>query len=403
MTDKKPANATTGSFKGALLGAAFLMATSAIGPGFLTQTTKFTAELYASFGFVILISVLLDIGAQLNIWRIIAASEKRAPDIANQIFPGLGYLLSALIVIGGIAFNVGNIAGCGMGLNVLFSIDIKTGAAISAVIAIAIFWIKDAGVAMDWFAKILGIIMIGLTLYVAFTSHPPLADALVKSFVPDKINITTIVTIVGGTVGGYITFAGAHRLLDANIKGVNAIPKVSSSAVTAIGLASVMRILLFLAALGVVMQGVTLSADNPAATVFQTATGNIGFKIFGIVIWAAAITSVVGASYTSVSFIRSFHPFIEKNNKTIITAFIVLSAVIFLMVGRPVKTLIFVGALNGMILPLALATMLLAAYNKKIIGNYKHPVILTVFGIIVTAAMLWMGIKTMIAELSKLF
>lgn len=403
MTDKKTTIAATGSFKGAFLGAAFLMATSAIGPGFLTQTTKFTAELYASFGFVILISILLDIGAQLNIWRIIAASEKRAPDIANQIFPGLGYLLSALIVIGGIAFNVGNIAGCGMGLNVLFGIDIKTGAAISAVIAIAIFWIKDAGVAMDWFAKILGFIMIGLTLYVAFSSHPPLADALVKSFVPDKIDITTIVTIVGGTVGGYITFAGAHRLLDANIKGVEAIPKVSRSAVTAIGLASIMRILLFLAALGVVMQGVALNPDNPAATVFQTAAGNIGFKIFGIVIWAAAITSVVGASYTSVSFIRSFHPVIEKNNKTIITAFIILSAVIFLIVGRPVKTLIFVGALNGMILPVALATMLLAAYNKKITGMYKHPVMLTVFGSIVTAAMLWMGIKTMIAELGKLF
>ena len=57
--------------KSAILGAAFLMATSAIGPGFLTQTTKFTAELLTSFGFVILISLLLDIGAQVNIWRII--------------------------------------------------------------------------------------------------------------------------------------------------------------------------------------------------------------------------------------------------------------------------------------------------------------------------------------------
>ncbi len=60
-----------------LLGAAFLMATSAIGPGFLTQTTVFTEQLAASFGFVILISIIIDIGAQLNIWRIIAISEKR--------------------------------------------------------------------------------------------------------------------------------------------------------------------------------------------------------------------------------------------------------------------------------------------------------------------------------------
>jgi Mn2+/Fe2+ NRAMP family transporter len=61
----------------AILGAAFLMATSAIGPGFLTQTSLFTSQLLSSFGFVILISILLDIGVQLNIWRIISFSEKR--------------------------------------------------------------------------------------------------------------------------------------------------------------------------------------------------------------------------------------------------------------------------------------------------------------------------------------
>ena len=93
----------------AILGAAFLMATSAIGPGFLTQTTVFTQSLAASFGFVILISVLLDIGAQMNIWRVIAVTEKRAQIIANELLPGMGYLLTALIVVGGLAFNIGNI------------------------------------------------------------------------------------------------------------------------------------------------------------------------------------------------------------------------------------------------------------------------------------------------------
>ena len=77
------------SKRSVLLGAAFLMATSAIGPGFLTQTTVFTERLLASFGFVILLSILVDIGAQLNIWRIIAVSENRAQDILNKLIPGL--------------------------------------------------------------------------------------------------------------------------------------------------------------------------------------------------------------------------------------------------------------------------------------------------------------------------
>ena len=115
----------------AILGAAFLMATSAIGPGFLTQTTVFTQQLAASFGFVIVLSILLDIGAQLNIWRVITMSELRAQDLANKVLPGLGYFLAALIVLGGLAFNIGNIAGSGLGLNVLTGLDTKYGAIIS--------------------------------------------------------------------------------------------------------------------------------------------------------------------------------------------------------------------------------------------------------------------------------
>src|SRR3954463_4388560 len=120
----------------AILGAAFLMATSAIGPGFLTQTTVFTQQLQASFGFVILITILLDIGAQLNIWRILTVSSLRAQDLSNKLLPGLGYLLAALIIIGGLAFNIGNIGGCGLGMNALTGLDPTYGAIISCIIAL---------------------------------------------------------------------------------------------------------------------------------------------------------------------------------------------------------------------------------------------------------------------------
>ena len=387
----------------AFYGAAFLMATSAIGPGFLTQTTTFTAKLLASFGFAILISIIVDIIAQLNIWRIITVTNKRAQDIANELLPGLGTFLSVLIITGGLVFNIGNIAGCGLGLNVLFGIDVVTGALISAAISILIFLVKDAGRAMDWFAKILGFVMIGLTLYVAITSHPPLAEAIHKTFIPDKIDFMSIVTIVGGTVGGYITFAGAHRLLDAGISGSENAQRVSKSAATAIGVASVMRILLFLAALGVVMQGLKIDASNPPASVFRLAAGNIGYKLFGIVIWAAAVTSVVGASFTSVSFAQSFHPAVTKKKNYFIIAFIIVAAVLFAVFGKPLKVLIFAGAFNGLILAFSLGIMLLAASKSSIMKNYKHPVVLLVAGGVVALLMLVFGSLTVMNELKKIF
>src|SRR5688572_23758256 len=209
--------------KRVLLGAAFLMATSAIGPGFLTQTAVFTGQLGASLGFAILISIILDIGAQLNIWRIITVSGRRAQDIGNAVMPGLGTGVSVLVVIGGLAFNIGNIAGCALGLNALFGIEPRVGALISAAIAIVLFLIRDAGKAMDRFAQGMGAVMILLTLYVAFSARPPLLEAAYRSVLPAAMDILVIVTLVGGTVGGYITFAGGHRLIDAGMTGVGAL------------------------------------------------------------------------------------------------------------------------------------------------------------------------------------
>ena len=390
------------SSSGAILGAAFLMATSAIGPGFLTQTTKFTAELLASFGFVILISLLLDIGAQMNIWRIITVSNKRAQDIANTMLPGLGIALALLIGFGGLVFNIGNIAGTGLGLNALTGIDLKTGAIISCLLSLCIFWYKQAGTAIDVFVKTLGILMIIFTAYVAVSSQPPLAEALYRTVWPEIIDEVKIVTLVGGTVGGYISFAGAHRLLDAGISGKEALPSVTRSSVNGILITSVMRFVLFFAALGVVWHGTTLSATNPAGSVFQAAAGSIGYRFFGFVMWCAAITSVVGASYTSISFFKTLHPAIEKQSRLIVSLFIVASTVIFLFLGNPVKLLILAGAVNGLILPVALTVILLAANKKNIIGDYRHPLWMQVAGWLVVLAMSWMGFVTLKSNLMQL-
>ncbi|MSA60118.1 hypothetical protein GKD45_22530, partial [Parabacteroides distasonis] len=99
-----------------LLGAAFLMATSSIGPGFMLQTAAFTGQLQADFAFAIVVSVIFSIIAQLNVWTIIGISQMRGQDIANKVLPGLGYFVAFLISLGGLAFNIGNIGGASMGL-----------------------------------------------------------------------------------------------------------------------------------------------------------------------------------------------------------------------------------------------------------------------------------------------
>jgi len=299
------------------------------------------------------------------------------------------------VTTGGFIFNIGNIAGSALGLQVLFGISLEMAAIISAVIAILLFVFKQAGKTMDWFTRILGLLMILLTLYVCVVSRPNLSLAVQKTFYPDLIDWKIILTIVGGTVGGYISFAGAHRLIESGITGKENISRVTKGAVSGIVIASVMRYILFLAALGVVMSGTILSEANPARTVFETAAGATGLKLFGIVLWCAAITSVVGSAFTSVSFIQSLHPVLLQNKNFITILFIFLSAIAFLFYGQPSKVLVFAGAFNGIILPVSLLIMLLVSYRSRK-NQVPHPMWLTISGWGVVLALLYMSANTLI-------
>ena len=404
MSDKK-------KHGGALLGAAFLMATSAIGPGFLTQTSKFTSDYQASFGFVILVSIILSAVAQMNIWRVLCTSGLRGQDVANKVLPGLGYLLAFMIVLGGLVFNIGNVGGCALGFNTLLGIPNSVGYILSGICAILAFLSKNAGSVMDRLTKILGAIMIVVIFIVILVVQPPVGSALKNTFVPEA-GVTNlfpaIITLLGGTVGGYITFAGAHRLIDAGITKKENLKEINKSSVMGIGIATIVRVFLFLAILGVVVATATspahtLDPDNPAADAFRIGAGEIGYRFFGLVLLCAAITSIVGCAYTSVSFLKTFHKSIAKHENAIIVAFIALSTIIMAALGTPAVLLVLAGAVNGLILPITLGVCLIASKKKSIMGeDYKHPTWLLICGIVVVIASAYLGITTFGANLSQL-
>lgn len=391
---------------GALLGAAFLMATSAIGPGFLTQTANFTSQHQASFGFVILISIILSAIAQMNIWRVLCVTGLRGQDVANKILPGLGYVVAFMVALGGLIFNIGNVGGCALGFNTLLNIPTEIGYVLSAIAAILVFLSKNAGGVMDRLTKILGGIMIVVIFGIIVVVQPPLGSALKNTFVPEAEMadlVPAILTLLGGTVGGYITFAGAHRLIDAGITGKENLKEINKSSVMGIGIAAIVRVFLFLAVLGVVVKGVTLDSSNPAADAFLQGAGQIGYRFAGLVLLCAAVTSIVGAAYTSVSFMKTFHPAIAKNENWIIIAFIAVSALIMLFLGNPATLLVLAGAVNGLILPISLGICLIASKKKSIMGDgYHHPTWLLVLGIVVVLVSAYLGITTFVSNLGSL-
>lgn len=392
---------------GALLGAAFLMATSAIGPGFLTQTSTFTGQYHGSFGFVILVSVILAAIAQINIWRVLCITGLRGQEVANKVLPGLGYFVAFMVVLGGLVFNIGNVGGGALGLNTLLGVPTTVGYIIAGAIAIAVFLFKNAKAAMDTLTKVLGAVMIAVIFIVIIVVKPPVGEAVTNTFAPStgiQPLFPAILTLMGGTVGGYITFAGAHRLIDAGITGKENLNEVNRSSVMGMLIATVVRIFLFLAVLGVVAKGAELDASNPAASAFRQGAGELGYRFAGLVLLCAAVTSIIGAAYTSVSFLKTFSKSIEKNENAVIIAFIVVSTAIMVVLGNPATLLVVAGAFNGLILPITLGICLIASQMKSIMGeDYHHPTILMVLGIIVVILSAYMGIPTFVTKMGGLF
>ena len=394
MSNNAPAKKASASV---LFGAAFLMATSAIGPGFLTQTSKFTAQYGAPLIMIVLCAIVMDITAQMNIWSVIGVSGMRAQDVANKMVPGLGVVLAILVSIGGLAFNVGNVGGVALGFNAMIGLPEKVGAVVAGCLGIIIFLNKNAKTIMDKVATVLAAVILITVLAVAIISKPPMGEVASGLVAFDKFPTMFVVltTLLGGSCGGYIPFSGAHRLVDAGVEGAGNFRKSVSQGVCTSG---VVRILLFLAVLGVCNMAAgnadqIINASNPAAEAFKLAAGNFGYRLFGLCLFSAGISSVVGAAFTSVSFLKTLHPFIAKNERWFVVGFIAFSTGMMVILGGAAQLLIIAGAVNGLILPISLSCMLAAAKSKKIVGDYKHPMWLWVLGWVVVAISAYVGIK----------
>jgi len=367
-----------------LLGAAVLMAMSAAGPGFITQTASFTALYRASFACAVVVSMIIDVAVQLNVWRILGISGQRAQDLASRVFPGAGQVLTAFVVLGALVFNIGNIAGAGLGLHNLLGIDSRVGAAISGCLAIAIFLVKSVFTAVDRMMVVLGLVKIALIIALVVATAPPVGQAVAGTVAPHGLPFLPILTLIGGTVGGFITYSGAHRLIDAGITGAGNLKRIHRGALTGVLVACVLRIALFLGFFGVIAAGSHLANSSDAAgSSFLAAFGTVGLHLFGLVFWAAGMTSTIGNSYTTATFLQSYAAPVRRHFDRAVIVLIGFATIVFVAVGQtPQSMLVFAGAINGLVLPIGLAIILWVALRRRdLIDGYRYPRILLGTGI----------------------
>ena len=76
-------------------------------------------------------------------------------------------------------------------------------------------------------------------------------------------------------------------------------------------------------------------------------------------------------------------------------AFIFISTCILIFIGKPASLLILAGSVNGLILPVTLAVMLVATHKFEIVGTYKHNKLLYYTGWIVVLVTSYIGVTSL--------
>lgn len=387
-----------------MLGAAFLMAASAVGPGFLIQTSRFSAEGGLPFLYVVLFVTAADIVTKANIWSIVGATGLSGPMIADRVQKGLGTALTAAVAIGGLAFNVGNLGGIALGLSAAVGLSERIGALLGGLLAAGLFCLHGAKRVIDRLAVVLSAVIACGVLAVAIQSKPPVLAAVTSLPKPETLGslFFPMLTLLGGACGGYIPFSGAHRLLESK----HADPKAfRRTAVLGASVSGLIRLLLFFCVIGVCYAGKTLLADNaaaiaassnPAAQTFYLAAGEWGRRIFGVTLTAAGLACTIGAAYTSVSFLKTLHPFIERHDRLFILGMIAVSAAILLIFGNATRFAVLSGTVNGFVLPASLCCILLASRRSDIVGAYRHPLPLLIAGWLIAALAAVLAVRSLV-------
>src|SRR4029079_993969 len=81
-----------------------------------------------------------------------------------------------------------------------------------------------------------------------------------------------------------------------------------------------------------------------------------------------------------LSFLRTLWAPVERHLRAALVLFVAAALVLYLLLGRPVRLLILAGGLNGLILPVTLGVVLIAARRRDLMGEYRHPPVLQAVG-----------------------
>jgi Mn2+/Fe2+ NRAMP family transporter len=342
--------------------------TTAVTAGSLYQLDLLWAVVFATVACVVLqeVSARITIASGLNLGQAVVKK------FGGQRGFWINVIIGGSVILGCAAYEAGNILGAVSGLSLLFERDLSAGQAggriyttvISLIVAMILWngnqkWISTL---MTILVAMMGIAFFVLALNIDF-SFVEVVAAGVTPKIPKGAELITL-GLVGTTIVPYNLFLGS------GISKGQTVPLMRIGLTISVLLGGLITAWILLA--GTLVDG--FSSFPILAAEFQDNVGQAGAWALGIGLFAAGFSSAITSPYAA-SVIASNVLAAEKTSSVRwVWGSVLLTGFLFGVSGvKPIPIILAVQALNGFILPLVTAYLIMIVNDDKLIPKEHRP------------------------------
>lgn len=366
-----------------------------IGPG--TVTTA--AQAGASFGFQLMWALTFSIAAAIVLQeaaaRITIASGKSLGGIIALRYAERGRALCvalfAAVAFGCAAYEAGNIVGAAAGLRSLVPVARPVAALCVAFPAALLLWSGRHAL----IARILGVavFLMGFAfIYSAITGPGSAGDWLKGAVVPSVPagSLLIITGLIGTTIVPYNLF------LAAGIGKGQSVAEMRAGLAPAILIGGLISMAIVAVGAGVVGE----FSYAAVADTLRNRLGPSGSVLFGFGLFAAgatsAITAPLAAAMTAQSLLGNRAGWKPAHFRWVWVLVLGIGLVFGLLNVKPIPAIILAQAINGLLLPLVTAFVLLAVNDRKLLpAEYANGLTANVLLLLVFAVTCFLGLQNL--------
>ena len=391
------------------LGPGLIIAAAFIGPGTITTASKAGAN----YGFVLLWAIVFSTVATIILQemsgRLGIVTRKGLGEALRETKRPMLRLVAMILVItaiffGNIAFEMGNITGAAIGLQVATNLSSQIWAGVIAVMA---FLLLILG-AYKLIEKVL-ILLVSLIAFAFLTTtimviiaQPTHLVALFKGMIIPVLpegSLLIVIALIGTTLVPYNLFLQANAVIE---KWSETVPKKQavreSRFDTIISIALGGLITLAVTCTSAAILGTTETNTNNVETMIkllEPLLGDAAKYCFALGFFGAGLSSTLTAplatAYAVSGTLGWKANFQSSRFRALWIIVLVVGSILAITGKRPIESILFAQAANGLLLPFV-AIFLLMVMNSPLLGEFRNRKTANILGISVVFVAFGLGI-----------